>query len=92
MSPGPVQTQDLSRVKRTTSHYATVARASAAKNTGCIGSAYLRRKLVSLKTILGSKKPLVKNFEPHMSFSPVPINTDKEIESKFLVFGPVKIL
>ena len=34
----------------------------------------------------------MKNFEPHKSFSAVPINTDKEIETKFLVFGPVKML
>ena len=34
----------------------------------------------------------MKNFEPHMSFSAVPINNDKEIENKFLVFGPVKML
>ena len=27
-----------------------------------------------------------------MSFSSVPINNDKEIEYKFLVFGPVKML
>ena len=36
-------------------------------------------------------RPLVKNFQPHMSFSAVPINTDKEIENKFVVFGPVKM-
>ena len=54
--------------------------------------AYLRRRLVSLKTIPATKKPLVKNFEPHMPFSAVPINTDKETENKFLVFGPVKML
>ena len=92
ISPGHVRTQNLSRVKQTTSHYATVARASAAKNTGCIRGAYLRRKLVPLKTIPAAKKPLVKNFEPHMSFSIVPINTDNEIENKFLVLGPVKML
>ena len=34
----------------------------------------------------------MKNFQLHMSFSAVPINTDKEIENKFLVFGPVKML
>ena len=27
-------------------------------------------------------QPLAKDFEPHMSFSVVPINTDKEIENK----------
>ena len=27
-----------------------------------------------------------------MSFSVVPVDTDKEIENKFLVFGPVKML
>ena len=27
-------------------------------------------------------QPLVKTFEPHMSFSVVPINTDKEIGNK----------
>ena len=86
-----VRTQDLSRVKQTTSHYATVERASAVKNTGCIRGAYLRY-LVSLKTIPATKKPLVKNLEPRMSFSAVPINTDKEIENKFLVFGSVKML
>ena len=79
-------------MKRTTSHYATVASDSAAKNTGCIRGAYLRRKLVSLKTIPATKKSLVKIFEPHMSFIAVPINTDKEIENKFLVFGPMKML
>ena len=39
-----------------------------------------------------NQEPLVKNFEPHMSFSAGPINTDKEIENKFLVFGHVKML
>ena len=39
-----------------------------------------------------NQEPQVKNFEPHMSFSVVPINNDKEIENKFLVFGPVKML
>ena len=34
----------------------------------------------------------MKNFEPNMFFSAVPINTDKEIENTFLVFGPVKML
>ena len=59
----------------------------------CIRGAYLRRKLVSLKRIPATKKPLVKNFEPHnISFRAVPINTDKETENKFLVFGPVKML
>ena len=37
----------------------------------------LRRKMVSLKPISATKKPLVKYFEPPMSFSAVPINTDK---------------
>ena len=63
ISPGQVSTQDLSRTKRTTSHYTTTARVSAAKNTGCIRGAYLRRRLISLKTIPATKKPLVKNFE-----------------------------
>ena len=62
-SPGQVRTQDLSRVKRTTSHYTTAVRVSAAKNAGCIRGAYLRRRLVSSKTIPATKKPLVKNFE-----------------------------
>ena len=92
ISPGQVRTQDLSRVEQRTSHYATVARASVAKNTGRIRGAYLRRKLVSLKTIPATKKLLVKKFEPHMSFSAVPINANKEIENKFLVFGSVKML
>ena len=34
----------------------------------------------------------MKNFEPHMSFGAVAINTDKEIENKFLAFRPVKML
>ena len=86
ISPGQVRIQDLLRVKRMTSHYATVARASAAKNTGvCIRVAYLKRSLVSLRTIPATKKPLVKNFEPHMFFSAVLINTDKETENKFLL-------
>ena len=34
----------------------------------------------------------MKNFEPHMSFNAVPVNTDKETENKFLVFEPVKML
>ena len=34
----------------------------------------------------------MKNAEPHMSFIAVPINTDKEIENKFLIFGPMKTL
>ena len=37
-----------------------------------------------------NQEPLVKNLS-HMSFRAVPINTDKEIKNKFLVFGPVKM-
>ena len=133
ISPGQVRTQDLSRVKRTTSHYTTAVRVSAAKNAGCIRGAYLRRRLVSSKTIPATKKPLVKNFETSHVFqylrkeivsggmgerhyflrlqkpfsrkvggcSPppppavptaLPINTDKEFENNFLVFGHVKML
>ena len=63
ISSGQVQTQDLSRVKRMAFHYTTVARVSVAKNTGCIRGAYLRRRLVSSKTLPATKKPLVKNVE-----------------------------
>ena len=37
-----------------------------------------------------NQEPPVKKLS-HMSLRPVPINTDKEIENKFLVFGPVKM-
>ena len=37
-----------------------------------------------------NQEPLVKKLS-HMSLRAVPINTDKEIENKFLVFGPVKM-
>ena len=71
-----------------------MVRSSAAENTGCMPGSYLRRKLVvPLKQFL-QPRPLVKNLQPHdhMSFSAAPINTDKEIENKFFVFGHVKML
>ena len=67
---------NLRPIASTASHYATVVRASA-----CI-----------VENNSYNQEPLVKNFKPHMSFSVVPINNDKEIQNKFLVFGPVKML
>ena len=54
--------------------------------THILGGSWYRGKQFVQPRTTGEK------FESHMSFSAVPINTDKEIENKFLVFGPVKML
>ena len=47
-------------------HYATVVRSSAAENTGCTRGAYLRRKLVSSKTIPTTKTTSEKFSASHV--------------------------
>ena len=78
ISPDQVRTQDLSRVKRTFEFFPQW------RDRG----AYLRRRLVSLKTIPATtKKPPVKNFKPHMSFSAALLILIKKLKISFLFLG-----
>ena len=94
ISPGQVQTQDLSLVKRNMSHYATVARASQVrKYWRCRWRISKANAVIGENQFRQPKKTLVRNFEHvfelHM-FSVLPLLMHKEIENKFLVFGPIK--